>query len=172
MGTTIVGVAADAGVAERTVYNHFETKAGLLLALVNERIGAGLGQSQAPTESVTSLREALAAAAESLRAVVEHVLPLLRVANEAAVIDEEVAERLAAQERFRYDDQGRVVDQLAEQGLLRTDVSVDWLKRAYWLIAGPDAAMRALDAGWTVDDYVRWVRDCAIGFMAPGDANG
>lgn len=167
VGTTIAGVAADAAVAERTVYNHFETKAGLLLALVNERIGAGLGRSQGPTEPVTGLQQALAAAAASLRGVVEHALPLLRVAGEAAVIDEEVADRLAAQERFRYEDQGRLVDELAAQGLLRTDVSVDWLKRAYWLLAGPDAAMRALDAGWSVDDYVRWVRDCAIGCMAP-----
>jgi AcrR family transcriptional regulator len=172
VGTTIVGVAADAGVAERTVYNHFETKAGLLLALLNERIGAGLVRSQDPTEPVTSLREALTSAGESLRAVVEHAVPLLRVANEAAVIDAEVADRLAAQERFRYEDQGRLVEQLAEQGLLRTDVSVDWLKRAYWLLAGPDAALRALDAGWSVDDYVRWVHDSAMGLMAPDKANG
>jgi AcrR family transcriptional regulator len=172
VGTTIVDVAADAGVAARTVYNHFETKAGLLLALINSRIGAGLGRSQDPTGSITSLRDALASAGESLRAVIQHALPLLRVASEAAVIDEEVAERLAAQERFRYEDQGRFVEQLAERGLLRTDVSVDWLKRAYWLLAGPDAAIRALDAGWSVDDYVRWVADSAIGLMAPHDANG
>lgn len=174
VGTTVTRVAADAGVSERTVYNHFDTKAGLLLALINDRIGAGLGRvgGDVRTASVSSLDEGLAVATESLRAVVDHALPLFRVASEAAVVDEEVADRLTAQEAFRLEDQGRLVEQLAERGLVRTDVSVEWLQRGYWLLAGPDAAMRAIDAGWSVDDYVRWVRDGATGLMAPRDAEG
>jgi AcrR family transcriptional regulator len=169
VGATVAGIATDAGVAERTVYNHFDTKAGLMLALINDRIGVGLGRSpdDVDADPATSLRQALIAAGESLRAVVEQAEPLFRVASEAAVVDEEVAERLESQERFRYEDQGRLVEHLAERGLVRTDVSVEWLKRSYWLLAGPDAAMRALDAGWSVDDYVRWVVDSATGLMAP-----
>lgn len=171
VGTTVVDVAAAAGVSERTIYNHFDTKAGLLLALINERIGAGLERAAAidRAETATTLRDALAASGESLRAVVEHALPLFRIATEAAVVDEEVAERLAAQEQFRYEDQGRLIDLLAARGLVRSDVPAHWLKRAYWLLAGPDAALRALDAGWSVDDYVRWVLDSATGLLAPRD---
>jgi hypothetical protein len=90
--------------------------------------------------------------------VAERAHPLLRVVIEAAAIDSDVADRLAAQEEYRQRDQAFVLEVLAGRGYLRSDRSHEELTRSLWLAAAPELVVKALDAGWTLDSYTAWLK--------------
>lgn len=172
-GTTIDDVADRAGVARRTVYNHFSSKAEILLAAIDDRVaGTRVRSQEADHERFVALaqddpRAALDLLGELTAAIAERSLPLLRLAEEAAVQDGEVAKRLAAQEETRYGAQGFAVRTLADAGHLREDVDLAYLQRGFWLLAGPGPAMAAMRSGWSSETYGRWLAETLAGFLLP-----
>lgn len=174
LATPVTAIARRANVAERTVYNLFETKGALLLAIMRDRIGGSGPESvQARHEAMTELDdpvgiiEQLAAAT---RDIIDRALPLVRVAHEASVVDPDVATRWEEQEKVRFHDQAHVLHALRDRGFLRTDVPFDFLQRGLWLLAGPEPAIKALDAGWDVDEYSRWLVETLTGLLVDRNA--
>jgi AcrR family transcriptional regulator len=159
--TTMTAIADHAGVAERTVYNLFGSKTGLMLATIRDRGFGGASQSLlADHQHMRSLEgpiEIIRFAVETNHRVASRAISLFQVAYQAAGADPEVARALAEQEEFRFRHQGEVVDLLKEKGFLRRDIPYELLKRGFWLVAGPEILIKAMKAGWDLDTYSNWL---------------
>ena len=162
-GTPVTAIAKRAGVAEKTVYNLFETKSGLLLDLFRERVlGRGGEQLAESHREVIELEDAEAIISGFCRInrdVAERAVPLLRVVMEAAAVDSEVASRLADQEKYRRQDQAYLLDALESRGHLRDDKTRDELTHDLWLAAAPELVIKSLDSGWSLDRHSAWLTE-------------
>jgi AcrR family transcriptional regulator len=170
-GTPVTEVAKHAGVAEKTVYNLFGTKAGLLLDLFSVRVAGGVedwlvSQHQQVGELVDA-NEIIDEFCRINQEVAERALPLLRVVIEASSVDSDVAERLTRQEEFRQRDQEYVLDVLDRNGQLRKDQSREELTQGLWLSASPELVIKALDAGWTLEQHTSWLRQVLRALLLP-----
>jgi AcrR family transcriptional regulator len=170
-GTPVTEVAKHAGVAEKTVYNLFGTKAGLLLDLFSVRVAGGVedwlvSQHQQVGELVDA-NEIIDEFCRINQEVAERALPLLRVVIEASSVDSDVAERLTRQEEFRQRDQEYVLDVLDRNGKLRKDQSREELTQGLWLSASPELVIKALDAGWTLEQHTSWLRQVLRALLLP-----
>jgi len=169
VATTMDDIAAAAAVARRTLYNQFGSKAALLIAAINDRVvGAEERSQESDQQAVKELDRPDQIIGAFIRAhvgVARRSLPILKITLEAAAVDAEVANEFERNEKRRYQAQQLLVQILSEKGLLRTDVSVDYLKRGFWLLAGPTMLMAATQAGWDIDTYARWLEDTVTGLL-------
>jgi AcrR family transcriptional regulator len=159
-GTPVTAVAEKAGVAEKTVYNLFQTKSRLLMDVFRSRV---LGGSDDPLEldherirSLDDPAEMIALFCEANEKVASRAVPLLRVVLEAAAVDKEVAALVAAQEEFRYQHQAYLLHALRRHGHLRTDHPFEELQRGLWLAVAPELSIKAIDAGWDLKRLTEW----------------
>lgn len=169
VGTTMDDIAEKAAVARRTIYNQFGSKAALLIAAINDRVVGSEERSQESRhDAVRALEDPRQMIDAFIRAhvgVAERSLPLLKVTFEAAAIDGEVAKEYERNEEYRYEAQQVLIEALDRKGLLRTDVNLDYLKRGFWLLAGPQMLITATNAGWDIDTYARWLEDTVSGLL-------
>lgn len=169
VGTTMDDIAERAAVARRTIYNQFGSKAALLIAAINDRVVGAEERSQASDHrairELDQPDEIIDAFIRAHVGVATRSLPILRVTSEAAAVDPEVAQEYERNEERRYQAQQLLIQILSEKGLLRTDVPIDYLKRGFWLLAGPPMLVAATQAGWDIDTYARWLRDTVTGLL-------
>ncbi len=169
VGTTMADIAVRSGVARQTVYNLFESKAALLLAVIEDRVIGADVRSQADDHAAVLGATEPQAMIDGLVAatigVGERTLDVYRIALEAAVVDTAVADHLERNERDRHDAQAFFVDALASKGFLRADVPVADLKRGFWLLTAPKTMVTAIDAGWSLDQYGAWLRHTVAGLL-------
>ena len=169
VGTTMDDIAGKAGVARRTLYNQFGSKAALLIAVINDRVVASETRSieddHAAVKELDDPVKMIEAFISSHVGVAMRSLPILKVTFEAALIDGEVAKAYEQNEEYRYQAQQVLVDALDARGLLRNDVTVSYLKRGFWLLAGPQMLITATDAGWDIDTYATWLKDTVTGLV-------
>jgi AcrR family transcriptional regulator len=167
--TTMTAIADHAGVAERTVYNLFGTKTGLMLATIRDRTMGGASKSLiADHQHMRSLEDPIAIirfAVETNHRVARRAISLFQVAYQAAGVEPEVADALAELEEFRFRHQGEVVDVLKEKGFLRSDIPSEHLKRGFWLVGGPEIVIKAMNAGWDLDTYSSWLLVTLAGLL-------
>lgn len=173
VATTMDDIAESAGVARRTIYNHFGSKAALLLAAINHRVvGAGERSPVSDQEAIREIEDPYQMIEAFVRVhvgVAERSLPLLKITFEAAAVDGEVAKEYERNEEFRYKAQQTLIDALDDKGFLRSDVSVSYLRRGFWLLAGPQMLITATQAGWDIETYARWVKDTVTGLLIASD---
>lgn len=167
--TPVTAIAEQAGVAEKTVYNLFETKSGLLIDLFRSRVlderDESVGSQHVQVEALTDPNEIIDRFCAINEAVAARAAPLLRVVLEASAVDSEVARLAADQERFRFEDQSYLLTLLANQGHLRTDQPRAVLQQSLWLAAAPELVIKALDAGWPIERHTEWLRRALIALL-------
>jgi AcrR family transcriptional regulator len=170
VGTTMDDIAEAAGVARGTIYNLFKSKGAVLVAALHNRVVESLDEARRMDhEHPIDQNDAEAVIdrfVELNRRVATHALPIVAVAYEASVLDGDVAKMLEMQEDLRFDMQTEVRD-LADKGLLRTDLSVDFLQRGFWILASPRVVITATRSGWNLDDYSTWLRETLRGLLLP-----
>lgn len=164
-GTTLAGVADAAGVAARTVYVRFGTKAALLLrvmdvAVVGDHDATALaGRDWAVrTRTAPTLEERVAAWADGGAALMARLAPLMPVALDAAATEPAVA---VAAQAAREDTRRSVRvfwEALAADGLLHPDADVEWLSLTTGLLAAADTSvLLARTHGFTAGGYRDWL---------------
>src|SRR5919109_3482697 len=133
----MTAISEHAGVAERTLYNLFGSKAGLMLAALRNRTTGGeldqLAMDHGHMWGLDDPLELIEFAVETNHRVASRALPLFQVAYQAAAVEEEVAAALDELEEQRFHHQGEVIDMLRRKGHLRTDVPYEVIKRGFWL---------------------------------------
>lgn len=173
VATTMDDIAESAGVARRTIYNQFGSKAALLIAAINDRVvGAGERSQVSDQDAIREMddpHQMIEAFTQVHVGVAERSLPLLRITFEAAAVDGEVAKEYEKSEEYRYKAQQVLVDSLNNKGFLRTDVPLSYLRRGFWLLAGPQMLITATQAGWDIETYARWVKDTVTGLLISPD---
>jgi AcrR family transcriptional regulator len=174
-------IAGAAGVALKTVYVAFDTKAGLLHALWDVRLG---GDEQpvpvverpwyrALLEEPDPERQFAAFAAQST-AVKVRAGALMAVVREAAASEPAMAELWSLiQTEFRAVLRP-LVERLAERGLLAAGLDVDVGTAGLWMVSHPYVCpVRAAQRGWSPARYERWLADTARSqLLAPGALRG
>jgi AcrR family transcriptional regulator len=163
--TTMAAVAAEAGVALKTVYVAFATKSGLLRALWHLLLRGDEGD--APMGERAWYRAVLAEpdpvarldrVARQSAVVKERAGALLVVIREAAAADADVAALWT-----RIEDEFRalllpVARTLADEDSLRPGLDADRAADLLWALNHPDVwRLLVRVRGWTAEEYERWL---------------
>ncbi|HEU4673505.1 MAG TPA: helix-turn-helix domain-containing protein [Candidatus Limnocylindrales bacterium] len=166
-GTSIPLIAREAGVAVETIYRAFGSKTSLFTAVVEAVIAGGAQRAEVPVEERPAIR-AIIEEPDPRRQVERYVAtqpgihrrsgPLLRALREAAHTDPALLRLWNELEAARLNGQGRLVDRLADEGALRTDLSREDARDIVWTLCS--LAVRDLlvqERGWSDARYEAWL---------------
>jgi AcrR family transcriptional regulator len=165
--TTVAAIAAEAGVATKTVYLAFDSKSGILRALWHLLLRGD--QGDVPVSEGEWYRETLAEpdpetrivrVAVRSRDVKERAGEIMEVIRTAAPADPDIAELWARiQTNFR-DLLRPVVESLHSDGALRPGLDVDEATDVLWALVHPDVWQLLVNQrGWSTDRYEQWCLD-------------
>jgi AcrR family transcriptional regulator len=165
--TTMAAIAAEAGVALKTVYVAFDTKSGLLRALWHLRLRGDEGD--APVAQRQWFRDViqepdperqLRLTARNSRAVKERAAALMRVIRDAAHVDPDIAALWQRIQDDFYANQRSIVDALDEKRVLSRALDPARAADVLWTLNHPDLwHLLVGERGWTPDEWERWFGD-------------
>jgi AcrR family transcriptional regulator len=165
--TSMPAIAAEAGVALKTVYIVVETKAGLLHALWEARLGGD-------EEAVPVLQRAwyrrvleepspehkLRLVAAQARVVKTRSGALLEVIRNAASMDTEIAALWTSIQAKLHEVQHSIVEQLYQQDALARGLDIDTATDILWTLNHPAQwQLLVRERGWTAEQYEQWLGD-------------
>ncbi len=164
-GTTLAAVADDAGVAPRTVYLRFGTKAALFMrtmdvAVAGDTAAMDVAHRDWTQRSLTAptLEERMRSHARGARDIMARIGPLLPVAEQAAAVEPDVARAAQAAREDTRDQIRRFWTQAATDQLLPAGVDVDWLADISAILGAADTYLHITRTfGWSPDSYEQWL---------------
>jgi AcrR family transcriptional regulator len=164
---SVPAIAAEAGVALKTVYVAFETKARLLNALWEARLAEG--EETIPVLERAWYRRLLAEPdpegklgilAAQARDVKTRSGALLEVIRNAAGADPEIAALWSRIQTKLLGVQRSVVEQLNETDALALGLDVGTATDILWTLNHPTVwHLLVRERGWTAEQYEQWLRD-------------
>jgi AcrR family transcriptional regulator len=169
--TTVGAIAHEASVSPRTVYLAFETKAGVLRALWNERLRgdeddvpvAARDWYRAILEEPDPERKLRLTARASREAKVR-LGGILEVVRSGADADPEIAALWQRIQSEFHANQRMIVESLVAAGGLAPGLSVDRATDILWTLNHPTVwLLLSRDRGWTAEEYEQWFADAACG---------
>lgn len=178
--TSVPAIAAEAGVALKTVYVAFENKANLLNALWEARLAEG--EEATPVRQRAWYRRLVAEPdadgklsilAAQARDVKTRSGALLDVIRNAAGADPEIATLWSRIQMKLLDVQRSVVEQLKEQDALARGLDVGTATDILWTLNHPTVwHLLVRERGWTGEQYERWLCEafCSQLLRARNDA--
>jgi AcrR family transcriptional regulator len=162
--TTMAAIAAEAGVALKTVYVAFETKSGLLRALWHLLLRGD--EDDVPIPERAWYREVVAEpdperklrlGAHNSRLVKERAGALMKVIRSAAASDADAEELWSRIQSDFYDNQRAVVQALYDGGALRDGLDAARAADIMWTLNHPDVWHLLVGArGWTPEAWEQW----------------
>jgi AcrR family transcriptional regulator len=174
--TTIAAVAAEAGVAVKTVYVAFETKSGLLRALWNQLLRGGEGD--APVAAREWYREAveepdperqLRLNARNSRAAKTRIGAVLDVIRTAANTDPDMEKLWGRIQTEFHANQRVIVESLADKRALRPGLDVERATDILWTLNHPDVwQLLVRRRGWPPEEYEQWFGDTSCSQLLGG----
>jgi AcrR family transcriptional regulator len=174
--TTMAAIAAEAGVALKTVYLAFETKGGVLRAVWNTLLR---GESDQPIDEHPWYREVLDEPDPERRLALNarnsargklRVSAIAEVIREAAPSDEEIGALWGRIQSEYRANQRAVVEPLADRGQLAPGLDVERAADVLWQINHPNTwQLLVAERGWTPEEYERWAGDAARAQLLPSD---
>jgi AcrR family transcriptional regulator len=166
VGTSVAEIAQAAGVALKTVYAVFGTKANVLRGLWNLRMRGD--EEPVPMAERPWFREIidepdprrrLALVARNARIVRERTGTVTEIVRHAAPADEQIAELWDRFQREFYELGMRgITDTLERDGVLSPDL--DTATDILWTLNHPDVYLLLVrQRGWNPEAYERWLAD-------------
>jgi AcrR family transcriptional regulator len=162
-------VAAEAGVALKTVYLAFATKSGLLRALWDLRLKGD--QSEAAMAERPWYREIveepdperqLRGNARNARLVKQRIAGVLKILRSAAPVDPDAEALWRLIQTDFYDNQRVIVESLQARQALRPGLDVAQASDILWTLNHPDVWLLLVgERGWTPERWERWFADTA-----------
>ena len=167
--TPMAAIAAEAGVALKTVYLAFETKSGVLRALWNLLLRGD--QGEVPVGDQSWYREVLEERdperqlrlnARNSRAAKTRIAGVLTVIRNAAPLDRDIEALWQRIQTEFHANQRAIVERLAERKALRRGLGVDRATDILWALNHPDLWQLLVgERGWTPEQYEEWFGDTA-----------
>jgi AcrR family transcriptional regulator len=167
--TTMEQVAAEAGVALKTVYLAFATKSGLLRALWDLRLKGD--QAEAAVAERPWYREVveepdperqLRGNARNARLVKERIAGVLKILRSAAPVDPDAEALWRLIQTDFYQNQRVIVESLQARQALRPGLDVGRASDILWTLNHPDVWLLLVgERGWTPEQWERWFADTA-----------
>jgi AcrR family transcriptional regulator len=176
--TSMAAIAAEAGVAVKTVYLAFETKNGILRALWHLLLRGDerplpVGERDWFLEVIAEPDPArqLRLTARNSRMVKERAGPLMHVIRGAAAGDADVRALWQRIETDFYANQRAIVESLEEKDALSPGLGVDRAADILWTLNHPTTYWLLADGrGWTPTEYERWLGDSLCSQLLDGGA--
>ncbi len=167
--TTMAAIAAEAGVALKTVYVVFATKSGVLRALWHLLLRGD--EADVPIEQRPWYRAVLEQQdperqlrlnARNSRTVKQRAGALLGVIRDVAALDPDIAELWRLIQADFYATQRPIVEALHAKQALHPDLDVTRATDVLWTLNHPDVwQLLVRERGWTADAYEQWFGDAA-----------
>jgi AcrR family transcriptional regulator len=173
--TTMKDIAAQADVARDTVHAVFGSKAGVLTALVDQRL--------VPDDSVANVtqrpdalairdevdqRQQIKLLAEFIAGISTELRPVFEILRTASAVEPEMARVFEEMDRFRLINMRTYARWIAARGPLR--VSTRRAGEMIWAVASLDVARMFCDEiGWTESQHARWLADTLVRTLLPDD---
>jgi AcrR family transcriptional regulator len=163
--TSMPAIAQEAGVALKTIYVYFETKAGLVRALWEARLGGDEADIpvlerdwyRAVVDEPDPERKLNLVAAQSRR-VKSRSGALLEMIRTAASTDPEIATLWEGIEAKLLDVQRAIVGQLDASGSLANSLDLNAATDILWTLNHPVLwQLLVRERGWTGEQYERWL---------------
>ena len=165
--TSMAAIAAEAGVALKTVYIGFETKSGLLRALWHLLLRGD--QDDIPVGEQPWYREViderdaerqLRLNARNSRIVKVRAGALMEVIRSAAPADPEIGKLWDRIQTEFYENQRSIVESLKERRALANGLDVDRAADILWTLNHPGVYWLLVnERGWTPAEYEQWLGD-------------
>jgi len=165
--TSVAAIAAEAGVAVKTVYIAFGTKSGVLRALWNVLLRGD--DENAPIAEREWYRSVLTepdpeslirGVASGSRTVKERVGGVFEVIRSAAPVDPDIASLRDRIESEFYENQREIVKALEASRSLRRGLEVERAADILWSLNHPDVWLLLVGKrGWSPDEFERWLRE-------------
>ena len=165
--TTMAAIAAEAGVALKTVYVAFETKSCVLRSLWHLRLRGD--EDDVPVGERQWFRDVLEEpdperqlrlTARNSRAVKLRAANLMRVMCDAAGGDADIAALWQRIQDDFYANQRSIVDALADKQALAPGLDAARAADILWTLNHPDLwHLLVGERGWSADEYERWFGD-------------
>jgi AcrR family transcriptional regulator len=167
--TTMTAIAAEAGVALKTVYKAFETKSGVLRALWHLLLRGD--QDDVPVGERRWYREVLDEPdperqlrldARNSRIVKQRAGALMGVIRDAAASDADVEALWSRIQADFYENQRPIVEALHAKQALRPGLDLARAADILWTLIHPDLWQLLVgQRGWTPEEYEQWFGDAA-----------
>jgi AcrR family transcriptional regulator len=165
--TSMPAIAEEAGVALKTIYVYFDSKAALVHALWDLRLGGEEAKLpvverewyRAVLQEPDPERKLRLVAAQARR-VKTRSGTLLEIIRAAAPVDPEIAALWTSIEAKLLDVQRAIVEQLHRSGSLTVSLDVTRAADILWTLNHPAVwQLMVAGRGWTGEEYERWLGD-------------
>ena len=165
--TTMDAIAAEAGVALKTIYVAFETKSGMLralwdLLLKDDQDDTAVAERPWYREVIEEPdpERQLRINARNSRIVKLRIAGLLEVIRDAAPIDSDTAALWALIQTDFYDNQRAITASLDQKHALRADLDVSRAADILWTLNHPNVWFLLVgERGWTPEQFEQWLAD-------------
>jgi AcrR family transcriptional regulator len=167
--TTMAAIAAEAGVALKTVYLAFETKSGVLRALWHlllrgdqEDVPVGERRWYQEVLEEPDAGRQLRMAAHNSRLVKLRAGALMKVIRNAASSDPDIADLWGRIQSDFYENQRAIVETLQARQALRPGLDVAAAADILWTLNHPDVwHLLVGERGWTPEAWEAWFAEAA-----------
>ncbi len=170
VATTIEGIAAEAGVSAKTVYDAFATKPGVLRGVWDLALKGDT--DDAPVEArpwfVQVLEEPDPAQIVKLIVhnsvvVKQRIGPVLRLIRGASSVDHDSAELWELIQSDFYANQRVLVGAIAKRKGLKVGLSIDKAADILWTLNHPDVWLALhCERGWSAKEFEKWLATTAV----------
>jgi AcrR family transcriptional regulator len=156
---TIEKIAQVASVAIPTVYSLFQSKRGILRALMDEVFPKDQFEALVEkSKEATSPEERLFYSAKIARQIYDAERAQMEVFRGAAVLSPEFKELEKEREMRRYERQEITINAMAKENSLAQGMSVNRARDILWTFTGRDIyRMLVIEQGWTSEEYEKWL---------------
>lgn len=161
---TIEKIAQTAGVSSPTIYSLFQSKRGVLRALMDE----ALSKDQFDALVEKSIQEKspqirLHFSAKIARHLYDAEKAQMDIFRGAAVLAPEFKELEKEREMRRYDRQEITIKAMTEEGSLLTGLSIKKARDILWAFTGRDLyRMLVIEQDWSSDEYEKWLAQTLV----------
>ncbi len=161
---TIEKIAQSANVSAPTIYALFQSKRGILRALMDEALPNS--KREALVEKVTlekSVKNRLKLAAQISREMYDAERAQLDIFRGASVLAPEFKELEKEREQRRHKRLEESVKTMENEKALAKGLSLSKAHDIFWALTGRDMyRMLVIEQGWTSDSYEQWLSDLLI----------
>jgi AcrR family transcriptional regulator len=175
VATSMAAIAAEAGVALKTVYAAFETKSGVLSAVWNrllrgddEPVPVAQRDWYRQVIEEPDPRRKLRLNARNARAARDRFGPLLEVIRTGAPSDPDIGALWARIQSEFHDNQRAIVETLDERDALKKSLDVEAATDLLWTLNHPSVYQLLVgERGWTPERYEKWLGDVLCSQLLP-----
>jgi AcrR family transcriptional regulator len=161
---TIDAIAKAAKVSTPSIYAIFQSKRGILLALIDEalppeQLSALVGQAT----QEKSPRKRLEATARICRQLYDAEKSQLDLLRGAVILDSVFKELEIEREQRRYQRQEESVKLMANEKVIAENMPLSKVRDILWAFTGRDFyRLLVLERGWSSDEYEQWLGELLV----------